>query len=54
MESLFTLVKVIFMVIFSLSVVLYDKRIDTEQWSFPVWMIAAAQSPIILLYVFLG
>jgi len=54
MEPLCTLFKVIFMVVFALSVVLYDKQIDTARGAFPVWLIAATQSPVIILYVLLG
>lgn len=55
MESFFLLFKVLFMVAFGLSIVLYDKHIDTDRWgSIPAWMIAAAQSPVIILYSFLG
>ena len=54
MDQLFMAVKVLFMVIFALSMVLWDKHIDTERGEIQGWMIAAVQAPIILLYTFLG
>ena len=54
MDQLFMAVKVLFMVVFALSVVLYDKQIDTARGPMPVWTIAAVQTPLIVLYTLLG
>jgi hypothetical protein len=51
---MFELFKVLFMAAFGLSIVLYDKHIETERGTLPVWMIAAVQSPIIILYSLFG
>jgi hypothetical protein len=64
METLFLLFKIVFMAVFALSVVLSlppGKHIDTDNWDFlpdwgviPFWAIAAAQTPIIILYSLFG
>jgi hypothetical protein len=54
METLFLLFKVIFMAVFGLSLIMADKHLNTARGPMPVWLIAAAQTPVIILYMLLG